>query len=251
MQCYPDKEMSTLGLVKQITRLLYTSFKKSLVWIVLIALVQHASISWLATFGGFYGQAVIDMLALILIAFFFSVALYSSHHAFIDQPVSMMGSIKAIWQKKIHIFSVLLMYVVGAILVYYAVELIIQGVDRLLHEPSALHGLTLILTTAFLLMYVAMFYFAFPLAVIDEKPFPSVFYDSLLLTEKNKTGVIVLLMILGALIIMMTPGMAYMDYLMAYHLQFLYTLVLLCIAVPIYINLLLLLIHDSKKQMSE
>lgn len=250
MNRYPDNELTFSALFKRSMRLHYLTLKHTIFFILGITLLKYFSVLAIAITTG-YAHQVIYIIAALIILYLFSAALLSAQRAFLDKPESALNAVKTIWRRVLPIYVTLLIYVVGMVILYYLIEYAALAVDKLLHEPqsSSLHGGSLILMTAVLFTYIAMLYFAFPLVIIDEKSVGKAFYDSAVLTEKNKAGVLLLILILCATLVLLTPGAVHEYFLSLYHLDAVFDFVVLCVATPIYINLLLLLINDSKQQL--
>ncbi|OGT41209.1 MAG: hypothetical protein A3F13_08220 [Gammaproteobacteria bacterium RIFCSPHIGHO2_12_FULL_40_19] len=250
MNRYPDNELSFSDLLKRSIRLHYLTLKHTIFFILVITLIKYLSVLALAL-TPMPAHKAVYIIAALIISYFFAAALVAAQRAFLDQSGSMLNALKTIWHRILPIYGTLLIYVIGTIILYYLIDSVTFAVDKLLHEPSSssLHGGSLILMTALMFMYIAMFYFAFPITIIDEKPVHKAFYDSTLMTEKNKFGVLILFLILCSTIVLLIPGAIHEYFLTLYHLDAVFDFIVLCVAGPIYINLLLLLINDSKKQM--
>lgn len=249
MNRYPETELDLSVLLKRSIRLHYLTLKHTIFFILAMTVVKYLSILLLALFPGHLVHIAVYVVAVLLIVYFFAAALLAAQRAFTDQPLSTLDAVKSVWKRILPIYGTFLAYVIGAVVVYHLGNYLVIGVEKLLHESLDVSGITLIISTAFLLVFVAMFYFSFPLSIIDEKPIHQAFYDSVLLTEKNKFGILVLFLILGATLILLIPGAMHEYFLTLYHLDAVFDFVVLCVATPIYINLLLLLINDAKKQM--
>ena len=249
MNRYPDNVMSFSDLLKRSIRLHYLTLKHAIFFILMITLIKYLSILVLA-FTPMRAHKVVYIVAALIIAYLFAAALLSVQRAFFDRSESVLSAIKTIWRRILPIYTTLLTYVVGIVVIYYLTDYATMAVDKVLHEPttSGLHGGTLIFMTAIMFVYIAMFYFSFPISVIDEKSMRRAFYDSALLSEKNKFGILVLFLILGSTLMLLLPGAVHEYFLTVYHLDAVFDFVVLCVATPIYINLLLLLINDAKKQ---
>jgi hypothetical protein len=253
MNRYPTGQSTFSQLFKRSCALHYLTLKHTLLCVLLIAVIQYGIFLADALPVSFYVKVALDVLALALIVFLFSAALLASHRAFIDQSDSMASAIKNIAQRIKPILAIFCLYIIGGIVVYFAAVYLVMLIDRLLHESPVLHGGALILVAALLILYVVAFYFSAPLVIVDEKRLPSAFYHSLILSEKNKLGVLVTLGIVGIVLTLMHPTTAtlYGAFLIRYHLVGLFDAVILCIAMPLYINLLLLLVNDSKYQVNK
>lgn len=250
MNRYPDSVMPFSALLKRSVRLHYLTLKHAIYFILGITLIKYLSLLAIA-FAPLYVRIVVYVVAALIISYLFAAALLSVQRAFLDKPQSALDAIKTIWRRILPIYGTLLIYIVGMVILYYLINAATLAVDKLLHEPhsSSLHGGSLIIMTALLLTYIAMLYFAYPLAIIEERSIGQAFYDSAILGEKNKAGVLLLILILCATMVLLVPGAVHEYFLMLYHLDAVFDFVVLCVAAPIYINLMLLLINDSKQQL--
>jgi len=247
MNRYPNNEMSLGDIFNRSVRLHYLTLKHTILCIFFITIVKYISMILIQSVSTQY-QYLIYVIAATAIVYFFSAALFATHRAFIDESQSIRVTLKTIWHRAIQIYTTFAAYIIGIILVDYLSKLLVLGIDKIFHQAITSNGVTLIVTTILVMVYIATFYFAFPITVIDEKPAHKAFYISALLTEKTKFAVLISFMILSAVILLLTPGMINEYLLSTYHLDALFDFVVLCVAVPLYINLLLFIIHDAKQQ---
>lgn len=250
MNRYPDKVLSLTEILKRSIRLHYLTLKHTIACILLIAIVKNVAVMGLSLFTSAIMQWIIYLVAAVLIVYFFAVALQATNSAFRDQPKSIMDSMKSAWNNIIQTYLAFFAYVFGAIIVFRITRLLIVAVDKLIHEPSAMHGLVHIIALTLTLLFVAIFYFGFPITIVDEKSMHKSFYDSILLSEKEKLGILMSLLILGAVILLLTPSLVSEYFLSMFHLDALFDFVVLCVALPLFVNSLLLLLSDAKKQMA-
>ncbi len=249
MNRYLNNEITFSIMLKQAVRLHYLTLKHTIPFILAITIIKYAAVLLASLFSSDYVRDVIYIIAGLGIAYFFAAALLTTHRAFIDKSTTVFDIVSDIAKRIKPIFITLLVYVAGVIAIYYFMQLVLIGVDRLIVDrTSALHGGMAIISAMFCILYAAMFYFSFAIAVIDEKPFHKAFYNSALLSEKEKFSVMVLFIIFFAVIILLTPATISEYLLSSYHLGALFDFVVLCVAVPLYINLLLLTINDAKQQ---
>ncbi|EKD45166.1 MAG: hypothetical protein ACD_70C00039G0003 [uncultured bacterium] len=248
MNYYPNQEIGITTLFGKSLRLHYLTLKHSILCIALITIVKFLAVCASNAVESGFLHWLFAIITAFFVVYFFSMALYATHHAFLDSPKSFLESAQSIWQNKIVIYSVFWLYVVGMFVVYYALKFVLEGLMYLFHEPTHLQGVILIICTAFLLVYVAIFYFSYPLSVIEHDSIFSAVQDSMLLSEKNKSGVLVSLMILFLIVLLASPGTMHEYFLSAYHLDGVFDFVLFCVGIPLYINLLLLTIHDTQLQ---
>lgn len=249
MYRYVDKELTFTPIIKRALRLHYVTLKHTIPFILCITVIKYLAV----LLTGFVGNNVVsDFLYVVtafIIAYFFSMALLAAHRAFIDKPITTMDAARAITQRLLPIFITLLCYAFGATIVYLIADLVMRGVDHLIGDRTAtVYMATFIITSVLTLVFVGMFYFCFPLTVLDEKEWRKAFFDSAILTEKLKFNVLILILILGATVLLLTPGSIGEYILSSYHLELIFDFVVLCVLVPLYINLMLLTIHAGKQQ---
>lgn len=248
MNRYPESELDFTDLLYRSVRLHYLTLKHTVFCILMITLVKYLSAISFVFVSSLYGRIVVYVIAGLIVSYLLAGTLLAAQRAFNDRPESIFDALKTIWHRLIPIYTTFLAYVVGSVAVYFLAKFAMIGLMKVLHESSALHDASLMLTTVLMLVYVAMFFFSFPLSIIDDKPIHKAFYESALLGERNKFGILVLFVIMGLTILLLVPGMIHEYFLSLYHLDAVFDFVVLCVAVPIYINLLLLLINDSKCQ---
>ena len=247
MNCYPTGELGMGALLKRALRLHYLSLRYSILCILLITITKFIATSMPTVFSNGYIAFATYLLCTLLISFFFSAALLATHRAFIDQPKPIKNAIQTIWVEKKRIYAILAAYAAGIVCLHY-LTLGILFLEERLFPSIAVHGFTLMLLTALLLTFVAMFFFAPFYVVIEKTSFGSVVRSSLILGEKNKFGIFLLFILLFVLTLLLAPKSMHEYYLSTYHLDVLYDFIALCVLLPIFINFTLLLINDSKQQ---
>ncbi|MCX7121238.1 MAG: hypothetical protein NTZ67_05645 [Gammaproteobacteria bacterium] len=250
MNRYPSAEISLKSTLKLSMRLHYLTLKKTIPCIALMMLVKYLAVFFIAVFPEVYMQLLCFFVGSLAIAYFFSVALLAAHHSFIDQPKPTLELFKEVNHRIFQILLTYFLYIAGIVFILVAAKLIVRALNQLYFHGSlsVSDGGGLIILFIVFMTYVALFYFAYPINVIDKKSIKISFYDSALLTEKNKVGVLMLFSILLIVLILLTPGTIHEYFLSMYHLDFIFDFIVLCVGVPFYINLLLLLINDSKQQ---
>lgn len=247
MNRYLDSEASLTQVLYRSFRLHYLTLKHTILCLLAIALIKYLSTYFALMTRNVYVESVIYVISAVFAVYFFSAALLATHRAFIDQPQSFLDSLKVVWEKKFTIFVSFFGYVIGFFIVLFFADLLIAAVNRLFHEPSVLHGFSLLLKLTALLMYLAMFSLAFPLSVIDdEKSFYTAFTKSIVFSEKNKLGIFLLFLMLGITFLLISPQTVQEYFLTMYHLEGVFDFVVLCVLAPLFINALLMIIHDSK-----
>lgn len=244
---YLDTESSLTQLLYKSFRLHYLTLKHTIFCLLAIALVKYLSAYFVLMTRNVYVESVIYVISAVFIVYFFTAALIATHRAFLDQPQSFLDSLKAAWEKKFSILISFFGYVIGFFIILFFADLLITAVNRLFHEPSVLHGFSLILKLTALLMYLAMFSLAFPLSIIDdEKSFYAAFIKSIIFSEKNKLGIFLLFFMLGITFLLISPQTVQEYFLTMYHLEGLFDFVVLCVFAPLFINMLLMTIQDSR-----
>lgn len=250
MKRYTPEVLSLRDTLKRSLRLHYLTLKYTIFCILFITVTKYVSIWCASLFSNVILQFIIYVIATLIIFYFFAVALLATHCVFIDQPQSIRDTMKAIWHRRIPIYTTFIAYIAGAAIIYFLMSHLILSLDKMFHiSPMIYAGLLIVMFTLFLI-FVALFYFSFALSIIDEKNFQTAFYNSAILTEKNKMGLLMLFCILDATILLVTPKMVHEYFLSVYHLDVVFDFVVLCVAIPLYINLLLFLIHDTKQKVS-
>lgn len=247
MNCYPTGELGLGQLLKRSLRMHYLSLKYSIFCILLITFVKYLGTTLPFLLNNPYIEWPLYLLSGVAILFLFSAALLATHRAFIDDPKPIGDAIRTIWARKLQIYAVLGAYFAGIVVLHYIVVAIIAIEDHFF-ASIAIHGFTLMLLTAILLTFIAMFFFAPSFVVIEEGTFLKVARSSLILGEKNKFGTLVLFLFLFAMVLLLAPNSMHEYYLSTYHLDPLYDFVVLCVLLPLYINFTLFLINDSKQQ---
>ena len=248
MNRYFDHEMGFSDLFKRSFRLHYLTLKHTIPCILFITIAKYISASLIGLFQNIFVQAVIYIAAIAVIAYFFAVALLETHRSFIDKPQSIRDAIKTVWKRITPIATTFVAYIIGGIIVFIFMQSLLFAAGKIFQPSSNLQLFLWIIKSIFLMVYIAVLYFSFPLTIIDETPVFKAFYNSAVLTEKQKWGVFVLFFIFSAIVLLLTPGTINEYFLSVYHLDILFDFVVLCVAIPLYINLLLLLMHNAKLQ---
>lgn len=250
MNRYPTEVVATRKLLRRAVRLHYLTLKHTIFFLLLITATKYAAVLLIDLVPNLYLDIVIEIIAAVFVVFFFSAALLSTHRSFIDKPFqSNKESLKIIWQEKQKIYATFFIYAIGVVAAYYVAQCIVLLGDKLLHATSPMeHPYVLMIGFVVFAMYVLMFYFSFPLSIIEKKSIPILFRDSVLLGEKNKFGVVFLCCMFAAVILLLTPGMIHEYLLSTYHLDALFDFIVLCVAAPIYFNFLLFMMSDAKVQ---
>lgn|SRR3990167_3815248 len=248
MTHYPAEENSARKLLRLSVKLHYVTLKYTISFFLAMVILKYIALFSLSFSIHYWLQILVEIITGFIIFYFFAAGLHSAHYALMDKPVeSMMANLKIIWEKKKIIYQTLVIYLLSVIAIFWLGKLIIVIVNRIAHNTTGEPTTAGIMIGAVLLIIcAAMFYFSVPLAIIDKKPNHNFFYQSMLLSEKNKFGILLSYSILGATLLLLAPGMPHEYFLHVYHLDIVFDFIVLSVAGPIYFNLLLLLINDSK-----
>lgn len=249
MNRYPNAEASLTQLLKKSFRLHYLTLKHCIFFILLITVVKYGAVLFTLFISNSVLQAIIYSIAGLLMIYLFAAALLSTHEAFMDRSKTFVDTMAEIKKNATNIYATFFAYIIGILCTYGVAKLLGLAIDNLLDKYfSAIHGFTMIFSVTLILMFLAMFLFSYPLAVIESKKIQNAFYDSVVLSDKNKLGIFVLFFILIAIDMLISPAALQEYFLSTYHLGALFDFVVLCVMLPLFINLLLLVIHDSKLQ---
>jgi hypothetical protein len=195
-------------------------------------------------------KTVIYFFAWMIVVYLFSAALFSSHEAFMDRSKTFSDALMEIKKNALNIYATFFGYVISVLCAYAIARLLRYAAYEILpHYLSPVHGVMLIISATIVLMSVFMFFYSYPLAVIDSKKIQNTFYDSLVLSDRNKLGIFTLFAILIAVAMLISPEALQEYFLSTYHLGVLYDFLVLCVMIPFFINLLLFLINDAKLQL--
>lgn len=250
MNRYPNTETNLTQLFKSSFRLHYLTLKQTIFFILLITVVKNIAMIFALYVSNGIAQSVVYFIAGLLMVYLFSAALLSTHESFMDRSKTFTDTLAEIKKNVVNIYVTFFAYIVGILCAYGVARLLALAIHHILRNYSfPLHGVTVILLATFVLMFLAMFLYSYPLAVIDSKKIQSAFYDSLVLSDKNKLGIFVLFFIIIAIDVLISPASLQEYFLSSYHLGVLYDFVVLSVMLPLFINLLLLLIHDAKLQL--
>jgi hypothetical protein len=250
MNRYPAEVLSLGQMVKHAFRLHYLTLKNTIFFILLLVMVKYFS----AVFSLFFTNPIIDgalsIVTLLFGIFLFSAAMYSTHASFMDHKNSFSGAFYATKQNALSIYAAFFAYVGIILLGYLIAKLFGMIIFKLVSDfRSPVHGLRVILSATIVLMTVGMFFFVYPLAVIDPKKITKTLYNSLVLSDKSKIGIFTLLFIIIAIHLLISPASLQEFFFSTYHLGVVYDFVVLSVMVPLFINLLLLIINDAKLQL--
>src|SRR3990167_4416566 len=218
MNRYPNTQSSFSQLLKKSFRLHYLTLKHTILCILAIALVKYIAAYFNVLTHNVFIDFTVDIITMFVIVYFFACALSATHAAFTDQPQSFINSAKSTWKNGINIFGTYVCYFIGFWIVLWCTRLISYAIGRIFHEPTVLHGLSLLLIAVLTIMYVAMFCFSYPLAVLEKKSIYQHFYDSIVLSEKQRFGIFILFVMLFALFFLLSPNSVQEYFLTNYHL---------------------------------
>lgn len=251
MNRYPNAEASLTQLLKNSFRLHYLTLKHIIFFILLLTALKYLSFIVTLFVSNWIAQIIVYCITALPAIYLFSAALLSTHDAFMDRSKTFSDALLETRKNAKNIYITLFGYIVGILCTYAFAKLLGLAVYHLLDKYfTAVHGFTMIFSATLMLMFVAMFFFSYPLAVIDSKKIQNTFYDSLVLSDKNKFGIIILFFIMIAINVLISPASLQEYFLSTYHLGVLYDFVVLCVMLPLFINLLLLLINDAKLQLT-
>lgn len=248
MYRYSNEEMTFTGVLNHSMRLHYITLKCAILPILLITLVKFISALCSEFFLNPLAQLAIYSVAMILIVYLFLVALLATHYAFTDRSQSILQSFKGIFARWLPILATMVAYFIGMYLLYQFMSVMLYVIDKYVHASSPLHGAIFMITGAFLLVYIAMFSFCVPLCALGNKTILKSFRDSIILTEKNRFGVLMLFLLVGAIFLLISPASVHEYLLATYHLDVVFDFIVLCVGLPLLINWLLLIINDSKQK---
>lgn len=227
-------------------RLHYLSLKYAIIPILLITLVKFLGNSFYQLTENSFARYVIVIVALTLCAYLFAIAFLSAHQAFLDQPNTFLNNTQQIWNEKLPVLISFWLYVGGLTVLYYFLSYVNTGIASLVSSHSPVPGIVNIFIAAILIIYVALFYFLYPLSIIDSKNTLRVNCTrSITLSEKNKYGVIASLFILILMLLLVMPSSVPEYFLAMLHLDIVLDFCVFSVVLPLIINLLLLLIRDS------
>lgn len=249
MYRYVDKELTFTPIIKRALRLHYVTLKHTIPFIICITVIKYLAVMLTSLIGNNVISDFLYVVTAFILAYFFSMALLAAHRAFIDKPLATMEAVRTITRRLFPIFATFVCYVLGAMIVYTVADLAMRGVDHLVGDrTSTAYMTTVLIAFALMMVFVGMFYFSYPLTVISEKGWRKAFFDSAILSERVKFNVLILIMILAAAVLLLTPGSIGEYILSSYHLELVFDFVVLCVLMPLYINLMLLTIHAGKQQ---
>lgn len=253
MMKYPSNELMISQTLWKALRLHYVTLKHVVVYALLIALTKSLTVFLIGLYPG--NEIFLNCVTVVfwlLIAAFVSFSLYVTHQTFIDKPVSFLNGFRATLLRFPKFYFTVLLLIVGAIVIFYFGEFLMLVLAKLLNESSPFHKATVLVISAMILAYVAIFSFLLPLTIMEEKkPLLKLISESVLLSEKNKFGVMILFMLLLSTILLLLPGTLHEEFFKKYHVDILFDFVVLAVMLPIILNFLLLIINDSKRQLAE
>jgi len=230
----------------------YLTLKNVFFYLMFIAILNGLYFFALKLNLGPYADYGIRVVAALLLAFFFSGALLMADRGFKDEPLSLGAGFITTCRRLPKIYMTLLIYVVGVVLVYYFGRFLLTALGKLIDDPSAVHTTMFLVCIALVAVFLAMFCFALPLYITEQKTISRSFYESMFLSEKHKFGVFILFFLMLLTLLLLTPGMFFhkIKFFMHYNLDMVLDFVILLLIAPFFLNLLLLLINDGKLQMA-
>ncbi|MDP1573846.1 MAG: hypothetical protein Q8L78_02770 [Coxiellaceae bacterium] len=249
MVSYPSNEVNFSKMFRLSLQHHFKTFCYSLVCIIL--LFFSVTLSNKLTISNPYIYLVAKYLFIAVWLFFFSAALLATHFAFSAAGEGYGAAFKKTCARLPAIAGTIIMYLAGIIIILYATHYMRVGILHVdVNASQTIKGLLVILELVVLAVFVCMFFFSYPLCVINEKSLKKSFLDSAYLSEKNKMGIFLLLFIITLPYSLLIKKGLDFHFIAQYHLSFLYVFVVLSFFVPLFINLLLLLINDSKNQLT-
>lgn len=250
MNRYPTEEISLAQMVKRAFRLHYLTLKNTIFFILLLVFIKYCTAVLSLFFTNAIVHNILSLFTLLMGIFFFSAALYATHESLMDHKKTFFDAFRETKKNALMIYGALLTYIVIIVLGYLIAKLLGMIVVKLISDfQSPIHGVRVILSATIVLMTVAMFFFVYPLAVIDSKRITKTLYNSLVLSDKSKMGIFCLLFIIIAMDLLISPASMQEYFFSSYHLGVVYDFVVLCVMLPLFINLLLLVINDAKLQL--
>jgi len=246
---YPREEISLLKMFKLSFRFHLNTLRYALFPILFLAFCSL----FFRQADNFIANATailaLKYLSIVIFFFFFSAALYNAHQFILNTPCEIKEGLKKTVRFFPKALAVLLLYLVGIKAITFGMHFFKQGVLYL--DPSAgntIIGLLVIIKVTMILLFIFMFAFSYPLVAIDQTSISKSFYNSILLSEKNKFGVLILFFIIALITSFLNNPGKIATFFQTYHLMPVYDLFILFIFIPCLINLLLLMINDSKRQ---
>lgn len=247
MSLYPEKELELKGLLKLSFLQHWATLKYAFICIIFMTLIKYAGIVAQHVFLNHDAVVAVDAVFFLLMGFFFSTAIFAAHRSF-TATLPVNDALKAIWRQLPRIIGTLCAYILGIFILYYAMHYLVIAIHHFDHhkDPMA-QNIARVLGFVIIMVFVCMFFFSYPLSVIDEKSIQDNFYNSAMLSEKNKMGIFILFFIISTTFSVLLASVR-IEWLAIYHLNIIYDFLALCIFLPFFINFLLLLINDSKQQ---
>ncbi len=248
MNYYPDQGMTFNEMVLRSIRLYYVTLKHIALSVLLLVLLKIVMVLAAPFFPEKIAEITAPIVATLVSVYLLSVSLLSAHQVFLDHPEPLSTVFLTVFKQLKIIYSALILYLVGSVVVFYLVKFFLIAAERLINQPSPVHTGVLLIGFCFVLVYFAIFAFVIPLCLLDKMPLFSSFRESLFLTEKNKLSVLMLFVIGGMITFIVSPGALHEQWLHAYHLSWLFDLIALFVFTPLFVNLFLLIINDSKRK---
>lgn len=181
--------------------------------------------------------------------FFFSVALLNTHQAFSGQGYHYTDAFRKICLRMPRLLLILGIYIGGMCLLIYLLRGLHTAIFYLDKQAdSAVEFVVDFFSLIVFLLFICIFFFSFPLAVIKHDSLSTTFKESMLLSEKNKTGIILLLFFITMTYSLLLSQGQDISFVARHQLGYLYDFLVLCVMVPLCMNFLLLLINDAKQQ---
>lgn len=252
MNRYPTEQLTLSQTCLRALRLHYLTLRHVVLYVALIALTKNIAVFLMGLYtGNRYVEVIVQLVALILIVAFFAAALLATSRAFDDKATSVSQEWRPTLALLPKVYTALIIYVVGAAIMFFVGDFLVRVVERLVDDHSPVHGATSILGIALLFVYISMTFFLIPVAVTDNLSISQTFYKSISLSEKNKFGIFLLYFILLIIYVLLMPGTLHEAFMSHYHVTVLFDFVALSVMGPFFLNMLLLILNDSKLQWAE
>ena len=253
MITYPAQEQTFSELSMTALRQHYATLKAIFVYLIAFTALKGFYFSALDLSISPYAKIAIHVAVAIIALFLIAAGLLVADRAFKGEPLSFKASFLAALQRLPRAFAFLVLYIAGAYLARYFGWLLLYSIGKLINEQSAVHSAMLLISLIFLAVFMAIFCLMVPLSIVEEKVSVRMVYESIIISGKQKFGILVLFLIVFFSGMFLSPVLFFhkLDFVKNYGLGSLVDFIILSIVAPFFINVLLLIINDGKIQMSQ
>lgn len=230
----------------------FSVFIKILLFILILAIVKNIPLYLGGLPQAKWLRYPLEILLAAVIGYVIFVSIYVTNKILLGKTISFSQAIIESWQQVLKSYVALIIYIAIFMILYLLVHLILFGLHPTGHRALIYKGLIslFILSIPFLLFAVVTF-FTIPLIMTDDIGVFGAFKRSAELIGKKywliAFGLYIFLM---AIFVIVDPYTRHGHFFASYHANIFFDLIVFCVTLPIFYNMLILLMNDLKLRRS-